>query len=182
MVKPLNKQIIIRTVIVFLVSYLISLFLWIQVKDYYGYAVTFTASKLVGGLKDVKLDKIVQERDIIRVIFNPSRYKMGIIVKTSPYLFNAPLTFGIMAALYIFISRKRRAYAEAILMLLCVHLLYVMSYEAKLLTEFSMSKGIEAVSYPRLFVYQFLWVFTENMVIRFEPFLIGVYVFIKFRK
>jgi len=43
-------------------------------------------------------------------------------------------------------------------------------------------RGLEKAGNPRIFFYQFLWGFTENMVIRFEPFLIGFYMFIRFRK
>jgi hypothetical protein len=45
-----------------------------------------------------------------------------------------------------------------------------------------MSRGIEPMNKIKLAFYQFLWSFTDNMVIRFEPFLIGIYVFLRFRK
>ena len=87
-----------------------------------------------------------------------------------------------MVTLFPFITKKGRAYAEALFILFGVHLLYVFSLEANSLTTVFIERGWEVVTKPRLFVYQFLWEFTNNMVIRFEPFLIGFYMFIRFRK
>jgi hypothetical protein len=44
-----------------------------------------------------------------------------------------------------------------------------------------MNMKLETVSNARKFVYDFLWSFTDNMVIRFEPFLIGFYLYVRFR-
>ena len=183
---PRHSRILVKTVFIFLASYLVFLFLWIQVKDTYGYAITLAASKLVAGLKNARLEEITQEKDIIQATFSPfngrTNMLVDITVKTSSYSFNAPLTFAIMMSLSLFILRKKRAYAEALLILLFIHFLYVFSLEAKELTEIFMERKIEAMSTPRLFVYQFIWSFTDNMVIRFEPFLIGFYMFVRFRK
>jgi hypothetical protein len=45
--KRTIKGTLLRTVLIFLPAYLIFLLLWIQVKDYYGYGVTYIASNLV---------------------------------------------------------------------------------------------------------------------------------------
>lgn len=184
--KPFPKLLILKTILIFLASYFILLIAWIQVKDTYGYVITFVGSEFVAELKDAKLEEISQEKGIIQATFSPLKNKSGILIdvpiKTSSYTFNAPLTLAIMASLYPFIRRRTRAYAEAILILLIVHFLFVFSLEAKQLTEIFMDRGIERISIPRLSVYQFLWGFTDNMVIRFEPFLIGFYMFIRFRR
>lgn len=180
-----HKKIIFKAVCTFVISYLIFLILWIQVKDYYAKGILFTASKLIVGIKDVTFEEITGEKDIIQATFSPLRHGSNILidipVKTSSYTFNAPLTFAIMASLYLFIRKRGRAYAEALLILFFVHLLYVFSFEAKELTKVFIERGLEAVSKPHIFAYQFLWSFTDNMVIRFEPFLIGFYMFIRFR-
>jgi hypothetical protein len=184
--KPTSKGIILRTVLIFLISYFFFLILWIQVKDNYGYAVTYIASKLMTLIKDVRFEEMRKEKPMILATFSPvgqmTNLLIDIPVKTSSYTFNAPLTFGIMAALFPFIKRRGRAYAEALLILFGVHLLYVFSLEANSLTTVFIDKGLDVVSEPRLFAYQFLWEFTNNMVIRFEPFLIGFYMFIRFRR
>ena len=173
-----------RAVLLFLGVYLLSLLIWLPVKVYYGYAMTFVASKLVAGLKDARLEEITGDADILQATFSPfmrgSDVLVDIPVKTSSYTFNTPLTAGILAALYPFLTRRRRALSEAALMLLAVHFLYVFSLEAKTLTEAFMQQGMEADNSLKLMGYQFFWAFTENMVIRFEPFLIGFYVFLRF--
>ncbi len=186
--KLTSKGILLRTVLIFLGSYLAFLILWIQVKNYYGYIVTYIASELVTVLKDVRFEEIEQKQDVIQGTFSrplpgiKSDVLIDIPVKTSSYTFNAPLTLAIMATLFPFITRKGRAYAEALFILFGVHFLYVFSLEANNLTTVFVERGWEVIGKPGLFVYQFLWEFTNNMVIRFEPFLIGFYMFIRFRK
>lgn len=173
-------------VVVFLIFYFCGLLIWIQVKNYYGYAITLTASEIVSGIKEVKFDAMKREKDIIQATFTPAtgggETLIDLRVPTSNYTFNAPLTFGVMAGLYLFLRRRKRAYAEALLVLLSVHMLYVFSFEMKELTGILMNRGFETVSTLKIALYQFLWGFTDNMVIRFEPFLIGLYMFLRFRK
>ncbi len=185
--KRARRKTILVTLLLFLVSYFIFLLLWIQVKDYYGYGVTSIVSELIPFIQNVTFEEMRAEKGLIVVTFNRPIKRHGdllidIFVKTSSYTFNAPLTFGIMAALFPIIRRRWRAYVEALAILLGVHLLYVFSLESNQLVTFLMQRGLEAVSRVRLYGYQFLWQFTDNMVIRFEPFLIGFYMFIRFRR
>jgi len=186
--KLTAKGAFLRTVLIFLSSYLVFLVLWIQVKNHYGYLVTYVASTAAAVLKDVRFEEIDQKKDVIQATFSRplpqtrSDVLIDIPVKTSSYTFNAPLTFAIMATLFPLIGRKQRPYAEALCILFGVHLLYVFSLEANHITMSFIDRGIEPVTKPHLFAYQFLWEFTNNMVIRFEPFLIGIYMFIRFQK
>ena len=175
-----------KVVLIFIGAYLIFLILWINVEDYYGYAITYSVSNMVMPIKDVMFESITRKGDKIEVVFCRYTYRGEIIapilIKTSFYTFNVPLTCAILAAFHLFIKRKKRAYLEALLILLFVHALYVFSLEAKSLTEWFMSRGIDPMNKVKLAFYQFLWSFTDNMVIRFEPFLIGIYVFLRFRE
>ena len=185
--KQTSKRIVLKTVVIFLGSYLIFLILWIQVKDYYGYTVTFITSELMPLIKDVHFEEMREEKGMIQATFSrPVKRQVDLLIdipiKTSSYTFNAPLTFGIMAALFPFIRKRWKAYGEALFILFGVHLLYVFSLEANSLTTVFVERGLDAASKPRLLAYKFLWEFTNNMVIRFEPFLIGFYIFIRFRK
>jgi hypothetical protein len=157
--------------------------LWIPAKDHYSKAVVFVSSKLAAGLKSAKFEELAAEHDLLQVTFSPLAMKsmlVDITVKTSSYTFNAPLTFAIMSALYFYLTKRARAYAEALLMLFLVHFLYVFSLEAKELTEVFASRGIGTIGSPSMIFYQFLWSFTDNMIIRFEPFLIGFYMYMRF--
>jgi hypothetical protein len=177
---------ILKTFLIFIISYSVFLVLWIQVKDYYGYGMTLTASRIIAGLKDLEIDAVDQNDERVQVTFTPYRINKNILidipVRTNTYTFNSPLTLGIMATLFLFIRRRVRAYAEAIVLLLIVHQIFIMTFELKELTSVLMNMKLETVSNARKFVYDFLWSFTDNMVIRFEPFLIGFYLFVRFRK
>lgn len=184
MQSGLRKRMVVRTVLVFLAAYFISLLVWIPIKGGYGYVTTAIASKLAAGLSDAKVEDISLTKDVVQVTFVPLLKKSDMLVEIpvpiSGYTFNTPLTVGIMAVLYPFITRRARAYSEALAMLFSVHLLFVFSLEAKELTEVFMKQGLAVQSIPKIAVYQFLWQFVDNMVIRFEPFLIGCYVVFRF--
>ena len=182
--KPASKKAIFQAILLFVCSYLIFLILWIQVKDRYGYIVSMIASELVSFVKDVKFEEIKEEKGIVQTTFSPRRMNnllLDLPVKVNSFTFNVPLTLGILVALFPFVRKRWGAYAQALLILFGVHLLYVFSFEANSLTTTLIQRGVEAVNKISLVFYQFLWEFTNNMVIRFEPFLIGFYVFIRFR-
>lgn len=180
----LRRKVAVRTVLVFLVAYFVSLLVWLPIKGGYGYLTTAIASKLAAGLTDAKVEEMSSAKDMVEVTFTPLGKRSDILVdipvRTSSYTFNMPLTAGIMAALYSFITRRVRAYGEALAMLFFVHLLFVFSLEANELTDIFIKEGFAVSSVFRVAAYQFLWGFADNMVIRFEPFLIGFYVFFRF--
>jgi hypothetical protein len=177
---------ILKTVLIFIISYCVFLILWIQVKDYYGYGMTLTASRVIAGIKDLEIDAVDQDDERVQVTFTPYKINRDILidipVRTNTYTFNSPLTLAIMSSLFLFIRKRLRAYGEALLLLLIVHLLFITTFEMKELTTVLMNMKLQTVSQSRIFIYQFLWSFTDNMVIRFEPFLIGFYLFVRFRK
>jgi hypothetical protein len=185
MLKPSLNQIL-KTVLIFIISYVIFLILWIQVKDYYGYGMTLTASRVIASIKDLEIDAVDQNDERVQVTFTPYKINRNILidipVKTNTYTFNSPLTLSIMSSLFLFIRKKLRAYGEALLLLLIVHLVFITTFEMKELTAVLMDMKLQTISQSRTFIYQFLWSFTDNMVIRFEPFLIGFYLFVRFRK
>jgi len=181
----LHKKTVLRTVLIFLGSYLVFMLLWIQVKDTYAQGITHVASKIAAGIKGAKFERMQPHRDEIELTFSPlrqSRMLIDIPVKTSSYTFNAPLTFAIVTTVCPFIRRRARATIEVLIVLVSVHLLYVTSLETKLLTEVLTNRGVEAGGSLSTLFYEFLWSFTDNMVIRFEPFLIGFYMFLRFRR
>jgi hypothetical protein len=185
-IAPLRKAAVLRIIAVFFVSYVFSLFLWIGIKDYYGYAVTFVASRSVSVVKNINVLEIVRDGDTIKPVFSlkgkESEFTVGIPIKTSLYTLNMPLTFGIMACLFPIIRKRTRAYGEALAILFSVHLLNVFLLESKVLTQVFQGQGIEEPCRQCLNLYQFLWNFISSMVIRFEPFLLGFYIFVRFRK
>jgi hypothetical protein len=159
---------------------------WIQVQDTYGYVITIVSSKFVAAFKDAKLEEVLQEDNVIKAIFRSLKNKKNVLflipLKTSIYAFNVPLTVSILACLFLFIRRKLRAYGEAIILLVGIHFFYVFFFGIMRLTEVFMGKGIEEQNPLLLTFYQFLWGFTEYTFINFGPFLIGIYIFMRFRE
>lgn len=180
--KPFNLFLILKISAIFIASYLVFLFIWMNIKDYYGYILVKHCAAIVSYVKDVSHNDIRKDGDTFIAIFMPLKYGssmlMGTIVKTSTYTFNAPLTFAIMSAFFLFLKRKR-LYAEVLFFLIISHYLYVFSALGEQLTTMLVGKEFEEGTTLRLFFWQFLWGFMDNMVIRFEPFLIGAYLYFR---
>jgi hypothetical protein len=179
--KPLFRSVLIKASLIFIVAYIISLAVWLGVKAYYGMAITTIASHAITLIKNVDVVSILRNGDIISVGFIPQKYGVTIIKTTidvpiSNYTFNAPLTFAIMAAFYPFLKRKW-IYLEAILILVVVHFLFVFSMEGEKLSAALETQGYEKGGTASQLFWEFLWGFINNMVVRFEPFLIGAYLY-----
>ena len=179
--KPLFRSVLIKASLIFIVAYIISLVVWLGVKAYYGMAITTIASHAITLIKNVDVVSILRNGDIISVGFIPQKYGVTIIKTTidvpiSNYTFNAPLTFAIMAAFYPFLKRKW-IYLEAILILVVVHFLFVFSMEGEKLSAALETQGYEKGGTASQLFWEFLWGFINNMVVRFEPFLIGAYLY-----
>jgi hypothetical protein len=179
--KPLFRSVLIKASLIFIVAYIISLVVWLGVKAYYGMAITTIASHAITLIKNVDVVSILRKGDIISVGFIPQKYGVTILKTTievpiSNYTFNAPLTFAIMAAFYPFLKRKW-IYLEAILILVVVHFLFVLSMEGEKLSAALETQGYEKGGTASQLFWEFLWGFINNMVVRFEPFLIGAYLY-----
>lgn len=185
--QPFLKSAILKVALIFVLSYVIFLVLWVGVKGYgvkgyYGTVITTISSYAVSVVKNAEVVDIVREKDIVSVGFIPKKfglaqvYKTSIDIPISNYTFNVPLTFAIMAAFFPFL-RTRRIYLEAVLILILVHIMFVFSLEGERLTKAFVSQGYEKQSDTSQVFWEFLWGFLDNMVVRFEPFLIGAYLF-----
>lgn len=181
----LNRSIIIKTAIIFIAAYALALAIWLitPIEDYYGLVITKIASYFIAMLKGLDITEIVKNKDIISVGFIPDKQGLTQIIKTTievptgNYAFNVPLTLAIMAAFFPFIKNKW-LYLEAILILIFVHFLFVFSLEGQKITAVLSNQGFEKASSLTIFFWEFLWGFVDNMVVRFEPFLIGAYLFL----
>ena len=179
--KPSVRSAVLKASLIFVAAYIVSLVIWLSVKDYYGMAITTIASHAIALLKDLDIVSFLRNGDIISVGFIPRKYGVTILKTTidvpiSNYTFNAPLTIAIMAAFYPFVKRKW-IYLEALLILVAVHFLFVFSLEGEKLTGALETQGYAKGGTASQIFWEFLWGFIDNMVVRFEPFLIGAYLF-----
>jgi hypothetical protein len=84
-------------------------------------------------------------------------------IEVSKYSFNVPLTFALVAGLFPIFKWQKRSLIECTLQLF---------YN---LTQV----GIKTPSKALQFFLQFMWAFTDNMIIRFEPFLVAIYLWLR---
>ena len=187
--KLIPKSLILKAVLIFFLGLIASVVIWVQVKDTYFYMITLVASKLLAWIKDASLEGIAQRGDAFSVTMGFMRgntYASAVVSLSSSvsryYTFTVPLTFALLASLSLFIKKRKRAFAEAVLLLFLSHLLYVFFVEGTTLTEQLMLNGIEPVSAGWLSFYQYLWKAMEFTVMSFGPFFIAAYVFVRFKK
>ncbi len=92
------------------------------------------------------------------------------------FTFNIPITVGILAAFYPFI-RKKRVYVEVAVLLVSIHIVYVFFFEGLKLSDALLKSGYEKPNEAKLIFWQYSEGFFKSMVLRFEPFLIGAYLY-----
>jgi len=187
--KLIPESLILKAVLIFFLGFIASVMIWVQVKDTYFYMITLVASKLLAWIKDASLEEIAQRGEAFSVtmgFIKGNTYASVVVSLTSTvsryYTFTVPLSLALFASLSLFIKRKKRAFAEAVLLLFLSHLLYVFFTEGTALTERLMLNGIEPVNTVRFSLYQYLWKAMEFTVTSFGPFLIAAYIFVRFRK
>ncbi|HOP47218.1 MAG TPA: hypothetical protein PK874_06105 [Desulfobacteraceae bacterium] len=182
-----NRNRIIIGFLVFFVSYIVFLVLWVQIKPYYGVALTQMGTRLAAWTTGVKVDKIQQGKDLATITFSRVVIREGrlgdilldIKISVSNYSFNVPLTFALAVSLLAAFKWRKKAIIEACLILIFVHLLYVYFFSClKICHQLSIARA-ESYSRAVQFFLQFMWAFTDNLIIRFEPFLVGVYLWLR---
>jgi len=179
------KKKIILSLVIFAVCYLTSLIIWVKIQDHYGKGLLSVASHLTAYVKDVEFKGIMaKDGNKYGALFNISRqdkrFLTFITFDFSLFTYNAPLTFAIMAALFLFIKKHLRAYTEVLIILVAIHIFYIFLSEAGRIATLLDQNNLESSSEVGLFIWQYLWGFIDAMFIRFEPFLIGIYLFLRF--
>lgn len=187
--KLTSEPSILKAALIFFFVFITLVILWIPVKDSYCYIITLVASKVLAGIKDATLEGVAKKGDAFSITLGFLRGSKAVSATidlsssvSRYYAFTVPLTLSLLAALSLFIKRKKRACADAVILLLLSHFLYVFFTEATALTEQFMLNGIEPMNSSRLSFYQYFWKATEFTVMSFAPFLIATYAFVRFRR
>ena len=171
----------------FLVVYIFSLILWIQVKPYYGYVLTQVGTRLAAWSTGLRVRSIGLEEEGISVCFaGPVLTEKGLgelIVElkivVSSFTYNVPLTIALVAGLLPFFKWRKRYLAEIVILLLFVHLLYIYLFcTLQVFYKLWLSNAGGHSDSVQLFL-EFMWTFTQNLVIPFEPFLVAVYLWLR---
>jgi len=185
MQKPDLKKALLSCAI-FAMAYLASLLLWTQVEPFYGLLVTHLSSGITAFLRGLRVDSVaLKGGTVLATLARPMGYGNEMLidlpVKTAAYSFNVPLSLAVAAALFPHLQKRARACLETGVMLVAIHLLFVVSSQNWEITRLLIQKGLASGGLPAA-LSQFLWVFTNNLVVRFEPFLVGIYLFARFGK
>jgi hypothetical protein len=175
--------------LIFSLTYSAALFVWIQVKPVYGTVLAQMGVRLAGWTAGLEVESIDHGREVAIVTFSRplitgrgiADFLVELRISVSNYSFNVPLTFALVAALLPFFKWRKKSLLEAGLILGFIHLLYIYSY-CNLELFYNLSKsGIKTPSRPVQYLLQFMWAFVDNMIIRFEPFLVAVYLWLRNR-
>jgi hypothetical protein len=187
MKQLLSKNRILRIFLLFIFYFVVILLLWILVKGYYGKFVATVSSYIVSLLQEPDLLGITRAGEHIAAEFGLQRnvlagmYKFKIAVETSEFAYNVPLTLAIIAISISYI-RNLRVYVVAILVLVLVHIFYVYALETIKLRSLLIQNDLSQFSNAGQFLYEMFWIFLKMLVIRFEPFLMGAYLYIYYQK
>ena len=182
---------ILLAVLTFLVVYVLSLILWIQVKPYYGYALTQVGARLAGWTTGLRVESVGVEKKAISVSFaGPVLTKKGLEemvadfnFDVSRFTYNVPLTVALVAGLFPFFRWQKRYLFEIIVILLFVHLLFIYLFCTQQVFYGFWKSGLRAHSSSvQQFFLEFMWTFTQNLIIPFEPFLVAVYLWLRGRE
>lgn len=184
--KILYKPTVITTIFLFLISFLIFLILLSYIKSQYSYTLTFIASEISSKIKNVKFIEVTKkENDFFLINFISLKENSPAIFQAkinTIFTFTLPITLAIFVSLLPYLEKRIRATIETIVILISIHILYILSHELYELTKFLIYREIEKPRKIPFYFYQYLAVFTKNMIIRFEPFILGLYIYFRFKK
>ncbi len=181
-----QKQIL-AGVAVFFLTFIICLVGWIQVKPYYGGAMARVGGGLSAWTAGFTVEEVRQGKDVAEIRFKYvgmtakgiAELLVDISLSVSGYSFNVPLTLALVAGLFPFFRWRKRTLFEVCCLLLLIHLLYIYSYCILQLFQKLSAAGIRTPSGAARLLLEFLWGFSDNMIIRFEPFLVSVYLWLR---
>lgn len=173
--------------LIFLGSYPLLLLAWIQVKAHYGHLLAEIGARMAAATMSVTLETVRQGSENAVITFvcpiltqsGLQELLIDLNLSTSAYSFNVPLTYALVLALWPAFRWNKRSLLEITLILITVHLLFIYSYCALSLYRQLATNGIKAHSKAIQFTLEFLWAFTDNMIVRFEPFLVAVYLWFR---
>lgn len=174
----------------FAIAYPLLLFLWIAVKQPYGAFISKAGVYLAASLKNARVVRTEDDAERNTVWIRKGGYsprgfrvvELELSLPISNYSFNVPLTWALVVALFPVLKWRKSILLEIALILVSVHLLYVFSLTGLQLYHAEVKAGFRPQDITALLFWEFLWAFTDNMIIRFEPFLVALYLYFRSRE
>ncbi len=172
---------------IFILSYLASLILWIHVKSYYGLVLSKLGSYFASATMNCRIESFSKGKEVTKINFSKlisttkgiGKLSIDVSISVSNYSFNIPLTIALIASLFPFFKWKKRYILEAFTILILVHILYIYSYCCVHIYHILAKVGVQKLTSTGQIFWESLWTFTDNFVIRFEPFLLTLYIWFR---
>ncbi len=186
-----TKHRILTATVIFIVVYAAALALWLKLKIPYGHMIDSIGANLASISLDMDFtrlepcgagEELISIRRAVVTVRGIADLTVDQKIVIDNYSFNMPLTAALMASFFWFFRWKWYAFAEGAVLITAGHLLYVYSYLMLNFKTALIRMGAEPASWASPLVWQFLWSFADNLVIRFEPFLVIVVLWLANRK
>ncbi len=183
--KVYNSRLILKASLIFVISYLMFLALWLRINDRYCMEITKIATFLTTKIERVDLINLEMKSNVIEAVLRPQRpgapnllynYHLPGFV-----CFTVPITLAIIAAFYPFMKRKLVC-LEALAILLIANTLVIFCHETDQVSYGMMKLGYSPMSD---FKDQFGFILAGDMIYMgtyLTPFLIGVVLYLSVRR
>ncbi len=171
---------------VFTVVFMLCLFLWLRVKPYYGKAMVSLGSRIAAMAIDARVQECrrVDKGTEVRITYFTPVLKGVREVEyrdtlfTDRYTFNVPLTLSLLAAIMTLIRLPWSSILEGLGLIAAGHLIWIISFLMVHVKTFTIQHQQWQITAGPDMALQFLWQFSDNMLIRFEPFIIPAVLWI----
>jgi len=182
---------ILLSFLVFVVCYCVFLALWLNVRTYYAKQMNRCAAHLAAGSLDARVKSLEpagpsKQKITLTTPVVTSRGIGDLLVEQNvdmdTYTFNVPLTAALLAASLVFMRWPWYAALEGLLLIIAGHMLYLYTYLMLNFQQAFANATSTRVSPVRVIFWEFAWGFADNLVIRFEPFLVVVILWLAFGK
>lgn len=182
---------ILASFLVFLVSYALFLAVWVKVRTYYGHPMNFFAAQLAALSLNINVEAVEKsaaskEKITMTKPVATTRGLADLVVDQTidinNYTFNVPLTAAILVASLLFMRWPWYIMIEGFFIIMSGHLLYLYSYLMLNLQKVLVNLTAKKISWFREMFWEFAWAFADNLVIRFEPFLVVVIIWLLYGK
>lgn len=173
--------------LIFILSFSLSLLIWNFIKSYYAVVIINTAvfvNNLISGTYTASSEagaNIVVLHQVKQFVTNTgdlADLALTITIKISTFTFNFPLTISLVWGISPLIRLKYRKFIEILLFLLFIHFCYVFTLIGLQQYHYMVQAGIINNSTVLKLFWEYTWAFADNLLIRFEPFLVPVYVYL----
>lgn len=182
---------ILGSFLVFVVCYCVFLAVWLNVRTYYAHQMNRCAAHLAAGSLDATVKSVepaspAREKITLTAPVVTARGIGDLLVEQTvdmdTYTFNVPLAAALLAASLVFMRWPWYALLEGLLIIAAGHMLYLYTYLMLNFQQAFANATAARVSTFRVIFWEFAWGFADNLVIRFEPFLVVVIIWLVFGK